>query len=306
MGRYIIGRLLQSILSIVVVAAVIFFLVRLSGDPTQLMVGMNATEKDIAEIRASLGLDKSLITQFGIFMENIFRGDFGKSIFYQRPVTEILGGRLLASLQLGAAAIAWSVLLAVPIGVYAAVKRKSLFDRGISAIVIFGQAAPSFWLGLMLMLLFAVWLKILPVMGRTEPLGIVLPSVTLGVWLLATVARMTRSSMLDVLDTEYVKLARIKGLSERVVIWKHAFRNALLPVLTFSTMMFISVITSSVTVETVFGWPGIGQLTIQGVTNRDFPIVQAVVIVIAAMYIMANLAVDILYAYINPKIRYTK
>ena len=306
MRRYILSRLIQSIVSIVVVAAIIFFLVRLSGDPSQLLIGMTATEKDIAEIRANLGLDKSVITQFSIFMENIFLGDFGKSIFYQRPVTEILGGRLIASLQLGAAAIAWSVLLAVPIGVYAAVKRNSFFDRGISAIVIFGQSAPSFWLGLMLMLFFAVWLDILPVMGRTEPLGIVLPSLTLGVWLLATVARMTRSCMLDVLDTEYVKLARIKGLSERVVIWKHAFRNALIPVLTFSTMMFIFAITSAVTVETVFGWPGIGQLTIQAVNNRDFPIVQAVVIVIASMYIMANFAVDILYAYINPKIRYTK
>jgi len=269
------------------------------------MLGIGATEQDYIDLRAYLGLDKPVIVQFGIFLKNALHGDFGESIYLRKPVIEVMLSRLLATLQLGGAAIAWSIVLALPLGVYAAVKRGARFDVIARTIAVIYQAAPPFWLGLMLMLAFSSWLRILPPAGREEPLSIILPAITLGSWLFATILRLTRSSMLDVLDSEYVKLSRIKGLPEIVVVWKHAFRNAVLPVITFSTMMFISALAGAVTTETVFAWPGIGQLIIQAVGWRDFPLVQAIVIVIAAMYIGANLAVDVLYAYINPRIRYS-
>ena len=233
-------------------------------------------------------------------------GDFGKSTFLGRSAFAIAMSRLPATLELAGVAILICILLALPLGVYAAVNRGRFFDVGARIFAVLGQSLPSFWLGLMLMLVFAVWLGILPIAGRGGPLNIVLPAVTIGYYQVSGITRLLRSSMLDVLDSEYIKLARIKGLSERLVLWKHGFKNALIPVLTFAVIVFVHLLSGAVVTETVFAWPGIGRLVIQAVTWRDYPIVQAAVIIMAAMNIAANLGVDILYAYINPKVRYGK
>ncbi len=202
--------------------------------------------------------------------------------------------------------MALSLLIALPCGVYAAVRRGRLLDLVVRTVAVLGQSMPAFWLGMMLILVFGLYLGVLPLGGRTGPTSVILPAITLGYFFVAGIARLTRSSMLDILDSEYVKLARIKGLSERTVIWKHAFKNALLPVVTYTSIMFVAMIGGAVVTETVFSWPGIGQLVIQAVNWRDFPLVQGIVLVIAVMYITANLAVDIIYAYLNPKIRYIR
>ena len=304
MLRYILGRILQALISIVVIASIVFFLSRLTGDPTTLLLSMESTQEDYDRLRHSLGLDQPVYVQYGIFMSDIAQGDFGKSIYMKRPVMEIIGARFPATIQLGVVAITWSVILGVLLGAYAAVKRKSRFDYFARLVAAFGQSMPSFWLGLMLILVFGVYAGVLPAGGKAGPESVILPAVTLGMFLLAGMTRMTRSSMLEVLDSEYIKLARIKGVSERTVIWKHAFRNALLPILTFAAVWFVAILAGSVAVETVFAWPGIGQLVIQSVVWRDFPLTQAIVIIFAAMYIVMNLLTDILYAYINPRIRY--
>jgi peptide/nickel transport system permease protein len=302
--RYIVGRVVQSIVSLFVVSVVVFTLVRLSGDPIQIMAPAEATEADIALIRASLGLDRPWPVQYWNFLTRSLQGDFGKSVRFRRPAMELVAERYPATLELGGLAVLVVIAVALPVGVYAAVRRGTPLDyvaRGFAAL---GQAVPPFWLGLVLVLIFGVLLRLLPTSGRGTPLHVLLPGLTLGWFAVAGLMRLTRSAMLDVLGSEYVKLARIKGLPERTVIWKHAFKNAALPVVTFAALLFVALLNGSIIVETVFGWPGLGLLVIEAVDSRDYPIVQAVVMCLSAMYIGVNLLVDVLYAYLNPKIRY--
>jgi peptide/nickel transport system permease protein len=302
--RYVVGRLLQSLVSMVVVSVVVFALVRLSGDPIAIMAPPEASQADIALMRAHLGLDRPWPVQYATFVGQALRGDFGTSVRFRRPAMELIAERYGATLELGGLAVVIVIAVALPVGVYSAVRRGSALDYVARAFAALGQAVPPFWLGLLLVLVFGVLLRLLPTSGRGTPLHVLLPGITLGWFAVAGLMRLTRSAMLDVLGSEYVKLARIKGLPERTVIWKHAFKNAALPVVTFAALLFVALLNGSIIVETVFGWPGLGLLVIEAVDSRDYPIVQAVVMCLSAMYITVNLLVDVLYAYLNPKIRY--
>ncbi|PYN53481.1 MAG: ABC transporter permease [Candidatus Rokuibacteriota bacterium] len=306
MQRYIVGRLIQSVVSMVVVSVVVFALVRLSGDPIQIMMPAEASKADIELMRAHLGLDRPWHVQYWKFATQALQGDFGRSVRFRRPALDLIAERYGATLELGGLAVLVVIVVALPVGVYSAVRRGSALDYGARAFAALGQAVPPFWLGLVLVLIFGVLLRLLPTSGRGTPLHVLLPGITLGWFAVAGLMRLTRSSMLDVLGSEYVKLARIKGLSERRVIWKHAFKNAALPVVTFAALLFVALLNGSIIVETVFGWPGLGLLVIEAVDSRDYPIVQAVVLFLSAMYIGVNLLVDVLYAYLNPRIRYSR
>ena len=305
MQRYILGRVFQSIVSMVVVSMVVFTLVRLSGDPILIMAPPEASQKDIEMMRAYLGLDRPWPLQYWWFVSRAVQGDFGQSVRFRRPALDLISERYGATLELGGLAVVIVIALALPVGVYAAVRRGRPLDYAARVFAAVGQAVPPFWLGLLLVLVFGVLLRWLPTSGRGTPLHVLLPGITLGWFAVAGLMRLTRSAMLDVLGSEYVKLARIKGLPERTVIWKHAFKNAALPVVTFAALLFVALLNGSIIVETVFSWPGLGLLVIEAVDSRDYPIVQAVVMCLSAMYIGVNLLVDVLYAYLNPKIRYS-
>jgi len=306
MQRFIIGRVIQSIVSMFVVSIVVFALVRMSGDPIQIMMPAEASKADIELVRAHLGLDRPWTVQYWRFLTQALQGDFGRSVRFRRPALDLVAERYGATLELGGLAVLIVIAVALPVGVYSAVHRGSTLDYAARAFAALGQAVPPFWLGLVLVLIFGVLLHLLPTSGRGTPLHVLLPGITLGWFAVAGLMRLTRSSMLDVLGSEYVKLARIKGLPERRVMWRHAFKNAALPVVTFAALLFVALLNGSIIVETVFGWPGLGLLVIEAVDSRDYPIVQTVVLCLSAMYIGVNLLVDILYAYLNPKIRYSR
>ena len=306
MQRYILGRILQTMVSMLAVVTIVFFLTRLSGDPVDLLADVTADREQRAQLRHALGLDRPLPVQYVTYVKNVFTGNLGKSVVSRRPVLQHIRERLPASLQLGLTAMLFSVLIGIPIGVYSAVRRGRWLDQAARIFSVLGQSMPSFWLGIMLILFFGVILKVLPPGGRSGPESVILPALTMGYFTSAALMRLTRSSMLEVLGAEYIKFARIKGLHELVVVWKHGLKNALLPVLTFSVMLFVLFLGGAVVTETVFAWPGLGRLILEGVTSRDYPIVQGGVLVFSAMYLTANLVVDILYSYLNPKIRYAR
>jgi peptide/nickel transport system permease protein len=303
MVRYLVGRILQALLSMLVVISIVFVLTRLSGNPVHLLLDVNATQRDLEILTRHLGLDKPLPVQYGIYVKNIALGDLGKSVLTRRPVTEHIWERLPATVELGFVAMFLSVLIGVPIGVYSAVRRGGLLDSGARVFAVLGQSLPPFWLGLMLILVFGVILGLLPAGGRGGIQHLLLPAFTLGYFTSAAIMRLTRSSMLEVLGTDYVKFARLKGLHEQVVLWKHGLKNALLPVVTFAVMLFVQFLGGAVVTETVFAWPGLGRLILESITTRDYPIVQAGVLVLSALYLTANLCVDVLYSYLNPRIR---
>jgi len=304
MSRYIIFRLLQAVVSLVVVMTIVFLLSRLSGDPVNLLVDITADKTQRDAIRRDLGLDRPLAVQWANYLQDMATLDLGKSVTNRQPVRTLILERLPATLQLGFTAMAITLILGLPIGIYAAVHRGTVKDHAARAFAVLGQSVPPFWLGIMLILVFGVFLRVLPPGGKEGPSSVILPAFTLGLFATAAVMRLTRSSMLDVLGAEYIKLARIKGVSEFRVIWKHALKNALLPVVTFAVLLFALFLGAAVVTETVFAWPGLGRLILDGVRNRDYPLVQGGVVVFSTMYIMANLLVDILYAYLNPRIRY--
>jgi peptide/nickel transport system permease protein len=304
MVRYLVGRVLQALLSMLVVISIVFVLTRLSGNPVHLLLDVNATQRDLEILTHHLGLDKPLPVQYGIYVKNIVLGDFGRSVLTRRPVTEHIGERLPATVELGFVAMFMSVMIGVPIGVYSAVRRGGVLDSSARVFAVLGQSMPPFWLGLMLILFFGVVLGILPAGGRGGIQHLLLPAFTLGYFTSAAIMRLTRSGMLEVLGTDYVKFARLKGLHEQVVLWKHGLKNALLPVITFAVMLFVQFLGGAVVTETVFAWPGLGRLILESITTRDYPIVQAGVLVLSALYLTGNLLVDILYSWLNPKIRY--
>jgi peptide/nickel transport system permease protein len=305
MQRYLLSRLGQAVVSLVAVSIVIFVIVRVTGDPMEVLMPPEATQADLAVARQAYGFDKSWPEQYGVFLSHAVRGDFGNSLRFRRPALDLVRERYPNSVLLGGLALVFALSVALPVGVYSAVHRGTgldYFSRGMAA---FGQAVPPFWLGLVLILVFAVIFRVLPTSGIGTPAHLVLPAFTLGWFAVAGLTRLTRSAMLDVLGAEFIKLARLKGLPERQVIWKHAFKNAALPVLTFTALLFVALLNGAIIVETVFNWPGVGLLVIEAVFNRDYPVVQTVVMILSSMYICANLAVDVLYAYLNPKIRYS-
>ena len=306
MLRYIFFRILQASLTVWVVVSVIFILGRATGDPVEMMLALEATEEQRIQVRQSLGLDRPLIVQYGIYMGRLVHFDFGKSLISKTPVGHLVGQRLIKSLQLAGFSMLVTLIFAFPLGVIAAVRRGSGIDMLARLIAVLGQSLPHFWVGLMLMEIFAVRLRWLPVGGADSLKAYVLPGFTMGWFITAGIMRLMRSCMLEVLGSDYVVFARVKGVHRSSVIWKHALRNALLPVVTFSGMYFALLIGGSVVIETVFAWPGIGRLATLAVVDRDFTVIQGVVIVIAAIVAAVNLIVDIVYYWIDPRIRLIK
>jgi peptide/nickel transport system permease protein len=303
MWRLFLTRVLQAIFTLWVVSVVVFFAARITGSPDQALMPLDAMPEDREAFRKMYGLDQPIIVQYGRWLSRALQGDLGKGIQYRVPVIELIRPRLWNSIQLATVSMVVAVLLALPLGVLAAAKRGQIWDRIAMGIGLGGQSLPSFWLALILVLIFAVRLKLLPATGMGTWKHFILPSFTLGWFISAGATRLVRSSMLEVLDTEYVKLARAKGVAETWVVWKHALRNALIPVVTFTGFMFGVIIASSITVETVFVWPGIGRLVFEALIVRDFPVIQGVVLVWSAIIIFLNLSVDLIYGILDPRIR---
>jgi peptide/nickel transport system permease protein len=305
MQRYIARRALQSLLALWVMSLIVFAMARLSGNALDMMLPMEATQEDYDRLSKYWGLDQPMHLQYGIFVTRALRGDFGMS--WKWPGYSAMGlvmDRLPATLQLAGFALAISVVIALPIGVLSAVKKGTAWDTSGKIIALLGQSLPGFWLGIVLMWVFAVNLGWFPTSGRGGLQYMILPAITLGWFQVAALMRLVRSSMLDVLDSEFVKLTRVKGLAEWKVVWKHCLRNAAIAPLTFFAIIAGVLMTGSVVTETVFSWPGTGLLAIDAVRARDYQVVQAVVIVFATIFILTNLLVDILYAYLDPRIRY--
>lgn len=304
MQRYVIRRLLQSVVVLVVLALVVFSLARVTGNPADLLLPEDATIEDREHLLHALGLDRPVHVQLGVFLSGALRGDLGMSIRYRQPAVEVFFERLPNTLTLVPLALAASVIIAIPLGLLAAVYRGTVVDRITGTIAVLGIATPSFWLGVVLIYVFSVKLGWLPSARMGGPAHFVLPIITLSGFLVAGMTRLVRSSVLEVLDTEFVKLARIKGLPERAVIWKHCLGNALIPVVTLFGVFFALMVTGAIVTETVFAWPGVGRLTYEAVIFRDYPLLQAVILLQATIVLAVNLGVDILYAYLDPRVRY--
>jgi ABC-type dipeptide/oligopeptide/nickel transport system permease component len=302
--RFVLRRLAQSVLLLFVLALIIFALARVSGNPADLLLREDATQEDRAHFLHALGLDRPVHEQLYLFLTGLVRGDLGESIRYRKPAAEVFFERLPNTLRLLPLAMVGALVIAIPLGVLAAVYRGTIVDRISSAIAVLGIATPSFWLGIVLIYVFSIKLGLLPSSRMGGPSHYVLPAVTLGLFLVAGMMRLVRSSLLEVMSSEFVKLARLKGLSQTVVIWKHCLRNALIPVTTLFGVYFALLITGAIVTETVFAWPGVGRLTYEAVIFRDYPLLQAVILLKAIIVLGVNLGVDILYAYLDPRVRY--
>jgi peptide/nickel transport system permease protein len=306
MRRFVLRRLGYAVISLFLLSVTIFLLVRVTGDPTVLLVEPGASRADMHALRAELGLDRSLAVQYVSFIRDVVRGDFGRSFYYRTPVLELYASRLPNSLLLALTAMAFSLILGIPTGILAAVRVGGWWDSAGKVFALLGLSMPSFWTGLLMILFFSVYLGWLPSSGSGSILHVLMPAFALGWYFAAAHMRLTRSSMLEVLGSEYVKLARLKGLPEALVIGKHAFKNALIPVLTLAGINLVLMINVAVVVETVFAWPGVGRLLYEGIAFRDFPVVQASVVLGGSMIVVVNVVVDILYAVIDPRIRYER
>ncbi len=304
MGQYILKRLWHTVFVLMGISMIAFFFIHLSGDPVMLMLPGDASMQEIEELREQLGFNDPLVKQYLRFITNALRGDFGDSLYYHVPAMSLILERLPASLELAVVAMAFALLVAIPLGVISAVRRGTFIDMGAMLTALFGLSMPHFWLGIMLVLLFSVKLGWLPTSGRGGFEHLIMPSIALGLSLLALFARLTRSVMLEVLGQDYIRTARAKGLKEHWVVGKHAIKNALIPLVTVAGMQFGFLIGGTVIIETVFAWPGVGRLVVQAIFNRDYPLVQATVLVLAVIFVLVNLLVDLLYVYLDPQISY--
>jgi len=304
MSPTIAKRLLMFPLTVFCVCTVVFFLIHIiPGDPAALMLGESAEPGDVEALRQQLGLDKPLMTQYSTYLAGLMRLDLGKSIWTKEPVLSRILDRYPATLVLALAAMLFAVVFAIPVGVIAAIKANSWLDRASMFLAVLGVSIPNFFLGLVLILVFSIELNLLPVSGRGGIEHIILPAVTLGLGMSAIVARMTRAQMIEALGSDYVRTARAKGLSEFRVVAKHALRNALTPIITILGLQMGALLTGAIITETIFSWEGIGSLMVQSIGRRDYPQVQACVLVIAITYVLANLLADITYRLLDPRIR---
>ena len=306
MLTYILKRLWQTVFVLIGISLISFFFIHLSGDPVMLMLPGDASHSEIEALREQLGFNDPIYVQYFRFAKGAVQGDFGKSLYYHVPVMNLVLQRLPASIELATAAMVFALVLSVPLGIISAVKRGSVIDMGSMFGALLGLSMPHFWLGIMLMLLFSVILGWLPTSGRGSFLQLIMPATALGMSLMAMFARLTRSVMLEILNQDYVRTARAKGLKERVVIIKHAVKNALIPLVTVAGMQFGFLLGGTVIIETVFAWPGLGRLVVQAIFNRDYPLVQAIVLVMAVIFVVVNLIVDLLYVYLDPRISYNE
>ena len=304
MLRYLSKRLWHTVYVIIGISVISFFFIHLSGDPVMLMLPADASDQEIEDLRQQLGFNDPIYVQYLRFAWQALRGEFGESMYYKVPAMQLILERLPASLELALAAMLIALVVAVPIGIISAVRRGSLLDMGSMLGALFGLSMPHFWLGIMMILIFSVKLGWLPTSGRGTLAHLIMPSLALGLSLMAMFARLTRSVMLEVLSLDYIRTARSKGLKERIVIAKHAFKNALIPLVTVAGMQFGFLLGGTVIIETVFAWPGVGRLVVQAIFNRDYPLVQAIVLVLAVIFVAVNFIVDMLYMYLDPQISY--
>ena len=305
MQRFILARFAQSFLTLWALSFVVFISAHLTGDPALALLPMeHADAENIERLRERFGLDKSKTEQYLIFMKNAVQLDFGQSVREYRPALDVLVERIPATLQLTVAGMGLAIIVGVPLGMLAAVRPNSILDYLSKLFAVIGMATPQFWVAIMAILLFGAYLKVLPTFGRGGPDHYILPAFVLSWPIMAGMMRLTRSSMLEILDSEFIKFARVKGLREHLVLWKHALRNATIPLLTFSGISLAGLLNGSVIVEVVFAWPGVGRLLLEAVINRDFPVLQATVLASALFYLLTALIVDILYAYTDPRIRF--
>jgi peptide/nickel transport system permease protein len=304
MGRYLLVRCIESLITLLVISMVVFVLARATGDPVTLLISDKATAQDMALLKQQLGLDQPIPVQYWVFLTNAATGNLGKSLADKGDVSRLIADRFPNSLLIGAPALVLSTVLGMALGVAAAVGRNTWVDKSVRVVSVLGQSMPSFWLAIVLIFVFSVMLRLLPTSGMGSLDHYVLPVAVLTFFALPLRTRLMRSSMLEILNTEYVKLARAKGLSEGAVIWRHALRNALSPQLTSFGLTLAFAITGSVVIETVFAWPGLGQLAYQAMLSRDYPLIQGTVLLVAVFVLASNLLVDVLYAYVDPRIRY--
>ena len=304
MHRFILIRLGQAVITLLILSLLVFLSVHISGDPALYLLGPDDGIKEYEQLKKNLGLDKPLIVQYGLFLSNLVQGDFGFSHIMGRPARTLLLERAPATLQLAGVAFVLTIIVGIPLGILSALKRDTFLDSAGKFFAVIGIAAPSFWIAIMLVLVFGAILGWLPTFGSGGIDHYILPAFVLSWQGMAGVLRLARSSMLEVLDSEYVKFARIKGLPDRLVVFKHALKNAVIPVMTFSGLTLAGLLNGSVVIEVVFAWPGIGRLMLTGIQSRDFPVVQATVLAAGFFYVVTALLVDILYAYVNPRIRY--
>jgi ABC-type dipeptide/oligopeptide/nickel transport system permease component len=301
---YLLKRLWHTVFVVVGISVISFFFIHLSGDPVMLMLPADASHAEIEALRERLGFNDPLPEQYLRFAWRALRGDFGDSLYYKVPAIELILERLPASLELALAAMVIALVVAVPVGIVSAVRRGSFVDMASMLGALFGLSMPHFWLGIMMILLFSVQLGWLPTSGRGTLAQLIMPSVALGLSLTAMFARLTRSVMLEVLSLDYIRTARSKGLRERIVIGKHALKNALIPIVTVAGMQFGFLLGGTVIIETVFAWPGVGRLVVQAIFNRDYPLVQVTVLVLAVIFVAVNFLVDMLYMALDPQISY--
>lgn len=304
-GAFIARRALQSVIVLAGTLTLVFIIVRwVPADPVLIMAGQDASPKEIEETRAALGLDQPIYIQYLVYMRNLARGDLGTSLRFHRPATQLVLEHFPATVQLALASMALAVCIGIPAGLFAATRRGSFYDTVVMVGCLIGQSAPTFWFGIMLIIVFAVRWHLLPTSGYGEWRHIVLPMLTLGLFMTALIARMNRSSMLEVLGTDYLRTARAKGLPERAVLLRHALRNALIPVVTVIGQQTGTLLGGAVITETVFAWPGIGSLAVNSIKTLDYPVVQAAVILSGSVFVLINFALDVVYAWIDPRIRY--
>ena len=303
LAAFLAARLVRALIAVWLVSTVVFVVMRLSGDPVPLLLPADAPRSEYARVARELGTDRPLPVQYAVFLGHVVRGDFGRSIHFREPAMRVAIGYLPATVELGLTAFALAVLVAVPVGVVSAVRRNTAVDHAAMAVALVGQSAPTFFLGILFILLLSLKAGLLPTSGRGDWTHLVLPAMTLGAFSMASVARLTRSALLEVLRQDYVRTARAKGLREWRVVVKHAFRNAAVPVLTITGLQLGTLLGASVVTETVFAWPGLGRLAIHSIYNRDYPIVQCVVFLSALVFIVINFVIDLTYGLLDPRIR---
>jgi len=303
MSVYVARRLAQSLIVLLGISIVVFVILHLTGDPTLLMLPPDASAEEVARFRRAMGFDDPLPLQYWRFLRGVLQGNFGNSLRHDEPALALVFERMPATLELTAVALGVALVLAIPAGIVSALSRNTALDYVSTVTALVGQAMPTFWLGIMLILVFSVGLQMLPSSGRGGLTHLILPALTLGLFTSARTMRLTRSALLEVLGQDYVRTARAKGVAERGVVWKHALRNAAIPVITIVGLELGTLLGGAVITETIFAWPGVGRLSVQAIYNRDYPLVQASVFVLASIFVLVNLAVDLVYTYLDPRIR---
>jgi len=303
MKTYLARRLLQSLLVLFGVSFVVFFILHLTGDPALVLLPPDASAEDVQRFREAMGFNDPFIVQYGRFLSGALRGDFGQSVRHGEPAFNLVVERMPATFELAGAALGVALILAIPAGIISAVRRNTMLDYVSTIVALLGQSMPTFWLGIMLILVFSVQFNLLPSSGRGGLAHLILPAITLGLFTTARITRLTRSGMLEALNQDYIRTARAKGVGGPPVIWKHALKNAAIPIVTIVGIELGTLLGGSVITETIFAWPGVGRLSVQAIYNRDYRVVQAAVFLLSTTFVLVNLVVDMLYTYLDPRIR---